>query len=273
MRIYIMTDLEGVAGVLNATDWCYPHSRYFERAKELLTQEVNAAIEGFFAAGVTEITVADGHGCGGIDPLLLDPRAELLRGTPTGYPLLLDRTYDAVAFVGQHARAGSEYAHLAHTQGWDVLDLSVNGLSIGEFGQFGLCALELGVPVILCTGDLALCREATALVPGVEAVAVKRGTTPGTGDELDAESYAERNTSAIHLHPLRARALIRQGAERAARHAHRAPRTLPGLAPPYELVLKVRPRRGQGGAIGKAWHPASIAALLNTRCELEPLEA
>ena len=51
MKVYIMTDLEGVAGVMNSTDWIYPESRYYERGKELLTKEVNAAIDGFFAAG------------------------------------------------------------------------------------------------------------------------------------------------------------------------------------------------------------------------------
>ena len=51
MNIYIMTDLEGVAGVLDYDNWCTPESRYYETAKELLTLEVNAAIEGFFEGG------------------------------------------------------------------------------------------------------------------------------------------------------------------------------------------------------------------------------
>lgn len=37
MKIYIMTDLEGVAGVLDFENWCEPSSRYYEAAKELLT--------------------------------------------------------------------------------------------------------------------------------------------------------------------------------------------------------------------------------------------
>jgi len=46
--------------------------RYYEEAKKLLTLEINAAVEGFFKAGATEIYVADGHGYGGINHLLLD---------------------------------------------------------------------------------------------------------------------------------------------------------------------------------------------------------
>jgi D-aminopeptidase len=46
MEIYIMTDLEEVAGVINFDDYCTPEGRYYEVARELLIKEVNAAIEG-----------------------------------------------------------------------------------------------------------------------------------------------------------------------------------------------------------------------------------
>jgi len=271
MRVYIMTDLEGVAGVTNFVDWCTPAGRYYDTAKELLTQEVNAAVDGFIAGGATEIVVADGHGAGAINPLLLDPRVELMRGWPTGWPLLLDESYDAVAFVGQHAKAGTEYAHLSHTQDWIYLDLSINGLSIGEFGQFVLCAGELGIPAIFCSGDRALTLEAQKLVPGIEAVAVKRGTTPGAGNELDADAYSRRNTSAIHLHPLKAREAIRAGAERAVRRAL-AERPSPiRLNPPYEQVIRFRARGNRPRMITRTTHPTSIAAVMNQPRELRRL--
>jgi len=270
VRIYIMTDLEGVAGVLNFAEWCTPASRYYEVAKELLTREVNAAIAGFMAAGATEIVVADGHGDGGINPVLLDERAELMRGWPEVWPLLLDETYDAVAFVGQHAKAGTEYAHLAHTQDWIYLDISVNGVSIGELGQLAMCASELGVPVIFCSGDRALCQEAQALLPGVETVAVKRGTTPGGGDELDAESYPKRNTSAIHLHPERARAAIRAGAESAVQRARNEKLGLLPLTPPFEQVVRFRAKGEHPPSIAKNWHLSRVSALMNMPFDLQP---
>lgn len=77
-----MTDLEGVAGVLNFENWCTPESCYYETAKELLTLEVNAAIGGFLEGGVKEIVVADGHGPGGINVKLLNSKAKLMRGWP-----------------------------------------------------------------------------------------------------------------------------------------------------------------------------------------------
>src|SRR5207245_9767510 len=142
-------------------------------------------------AAATAILGADGDGAGALDVLLLDERVEFLRGWGAGpYPLCLDPTFHAIAWVGQHAKAGTEFAHMAHTQGYSYLDLSINGLSIGEFGQMVMCASELGVRAIFGAGDEAFTREAQALVPGIETVAVKRGVKPGTGDELNTEQYA-----------------------------------------------------------------------------------
>ncbi|MDP6361470.1 MAG: M55 family metallopeptidase, partial [Planctomycetota bacterium] len=149
MRIYLMTDLEAVAGVLDFENWCTPQSQYNDLAKELLTAEVNAAIDGFFSAGATEILVADGHGSGGINPALLDPRVELQRGWGPGpYPLGMEGNFDACAWVGQHAKSRTELSHLTHTQSFGVLEISVNRVAIGEFGQVALCASQLGIPAI-----------------------------------------------------------------------------------------------------------------------------
>jgi len=265
-KVYIMTDLEGVAGVRDAEQWCGPDGRYYDLGRKLLTLEVNAAIEGFFAGGATEVVVADGHGRGAVDIEFLDPRAQLERGWPAGWPgpSLTGGSFDAVAWVGQHAKAGTSYAHLAHTQGWNYVDLSVNGVSIGEFGQLALCAGELGVRSIFASGDKALAEEARALAPGIETVWVKRGTTPGRGDELTAEPYGRRNTAAIHLHPEKARALIRAGAERAMRRAQTEDFGLVRLQAPLERVASFRPSQaGQPLSVSRERHASSVSALMN----------
>lgn len=264
MKLYLMTDLEGVAGVLNSERWCVADSPHYELAKELLTREVNAAIEGFFAAGATEILVADGHGAGAINPVLLDERVELLRGFATGYPYQLDRTFQAIAWVGQHAKSRTPYAHLAHTGSMRKLEYTVNGLPVGEFGQLAMCASELGVRSIFASGDRAFCAEAQALVPGIETVEVKRGTMPGTGDECDAAQYGRRNTSAIHLHPNRARALIRAGAEKVLRRYAAENFGIIPLKPPFEMVKRFRADGDQPPATLKRRHPTSIIALFQS---------
>jgi len=80
MKITIMTDMEGVAGVLNHDDWVLPEGRFYAKGMRLLTEEVNAAVEGLCSAGADEVLVVDGHGAGGIDPEILDERALLRRG-------------------------------------------------------------------------------------------------------------------------------------------------------------------------------------------------
>lgn len=263
-KIYIMTDMEGVAGILNSADWCYSSGRHYELGKELLTREVNAAIEGFAAAGVAEFLVFDGHGNGGINPLILDPRAELLRGYPAGYPYLLDNSFDAIVWIGQHAMSRTEYAHLAHTGSMAKFEYTVNGIPLGEFGQLAMCASELGVRSIFASGDLAFCNEARQLTPGIEAVEVKRGTRPGRGDECDAAQYAVRNLSAIHLHPDKARGLIRAGAERAVLRARKDSFGIIPLKPPFEMIKKFRPHDGSPRATLQGAHASSVIALFNS---------
>lgn len=269
-KIYLMTDLEGVAGVMDFVNWCTPESRYYELAKEFLTLEVNAAVEGFFDAGAEEILVADGHGCGGLQVKFLDPRVRILRGRPSpAYPFLLDRSYDAIAWVGQHAKSRSEYAHIAHTGTFSVLDTTVNGVSVGEFGEIALCASELGVRSVFASGDEALTREAEELIPGIETVAVKRGITSGTGDECDVEGYGKRNTSAIHLHPVLARDRIREGASRALQRAAREDFGIIPLKPPFDRVTLFRPGSGSPARTGRASHPSSVIGLFNTPMTFE----
>ncbi|MBP6965118.1 MAG: M55 family metallopeptidase [Armatimonadetes bacterium] len=261
MKIYVMTDLEGVAGVIDSDNWCSCDGRYYETAKSLLTEEVNAAVRGFLDGGAAEIVVADGHGPGAINASLLDPRVMLMRGWPVGFPLELDASYDAVAWIGQHAKAGTEYAHLAHTQNFGMLDYSINGISVGEFGEFAFCAIELGVKPIFGSGDMAFTEEAEALFPGIETVAVKYGTTPGKGEECTAEEYRLRNKAAVHFSPDKARRMIYEGALRAVTGKREI--GLPKLQPPYVVEAKWRPSADKPARELTVEHPSSIAQAVN----------
>jgi len=259
-----MTDLEGVAGVIDSTNWCLWDSRYYETAKRLLAEEVNAAVRGFRSAGATEFHVIDGHGHGGIDICALDPDVEYARGWPDKWPFGLDESFDAVAWVGQHAKAGTERAHLCHTQSMHMIDLSVNGVSIGEFGQLAFCAAELGIPAIFGSGDEAFTREAQALIPGIETVSVKRGVATGSGEECDPDQYRARNAAAVHIPPARARGLIEAGAKRAMERFKAGEIELRRLAPPYECVMVFRADAERPRREVRKSHPTSFIALMNS---------
>ncbi len=218
MRVYLMTDMEGVSGVTNFEDFIRAGARYYETGRQLTTGEVSAAVQGALDAGATEVLVVDGHGGGAIDPLLLHPAARLLtRGT---YPFGLDLGFDCVAIIGQHAKAGTPEGHLCHTQTLEWLDCVVNGVSVGETGEMMLLASEYGVPTVALSGDEAACREAQALVPGIATAAVKQGLS---------------RTAAIHLHPEVARGLIREAVRQGVARRQEVP--LFRLPPPYEMVV------------------------------------
>lgn len=270
MRIMLMTDMEGVAGVKNAEDWLHPESRCYEAGCRLLTLEVNAAVDGFFAAGAKYVQVCDGHGSGGIDIELLDPRVEYARGLSDE----MDATFDGLAFVGQHAKASSELAHLAHTQSFKYIDLKINGVSIGEFGQSVFEAAELGIPAFYASGDFALACEAQALVPGIDTCAVKRGVMRGSGEECTTPEYARRNAGAVHIAPERARQLIRRTAEAAAKKLREKRPAVYELHPPFSSVTILRPDKAdEPKTISESSHPTSVIKLMQMPLTPQPLNA
>jgi D-aminopeptidase len=112
------------------------------------------------------------------------------------------------------------------------------------------------------------------LVPGIETVGVKRGTTPGRGDDLTREQYCRRNTGAIHLQPEKARALIRAGAERAVRRAQTEEFGLIELHPPFTRVARFRPEQeGEPIRVSREEHPSSVIAMMNLPFNAVPEES
>ncbi|MCC7491954.1 MAG: M55 family metallopeptidase [Fimbriimonadaceae bacterium] len=271
MRIYLMTDLEGVAGVVNWDDYGAPGARCYERACELTTLEVNAAVEGFLAAGATDFLVVDGHGHGAIDPLLLHRRARLLTGRPLRYPFGCDDSFAAACQIGQHAKSNAPGGHLSHTGAFSVEDLQINGRSLGEMGCNMLFCGYFGVPTILVSGDQAAADEARELVPNCVTVAVKEGWPNGSASGLTGSANKLHNGAAVHLSPAAARDQIRAAAYRALRERDRiAPFW---LAPPYTLRSVLRPE-----AAGQPFRVATVTGndavdLLNSPRPHQPAPA
>lgn len=173
----IQTDFEGVTGVVNF-DEIYPGHIHFDRNCKILTREVNAAVEGAFAAGATEVIVRDGHaGNINVDPVFLDKRAKLTRGRLPGTPhtmvLGIDSTFDALLFIGAHARAGVENGTLSHTMSLNVLDFRINDKPLFEAAYNSLYAGQFGVPVVFLSGDDAACREAIENFGAIDTVVTK----------------------------------------------------------------------------------------------------
>ncbi len=211
MRVLIMTDMEGVSGIV-VWEQVNGGAPMYEEGRRLYTEEINAAVRGARAAGATEIVVVDCHGAGGgwtfnsLIPELLDPGCDwVAHHAWSRYTELLERGCDACLLVGMHARAGTPDGVLCHTISTTTWrNLWFNNDLVGESGINAALCGHYGVPVLLVTGDEATCREVSALLgKGLTTVAVKRGLT---------------RYSARQIPPQRARAMIEAGATRALKN-------------------------------------------------------
>ncbi|MDP2859411.1 MAG: M55 family metallopeptidase [Bacillota bacterium] len=182
MKVFISADIEGITGVVDAELQTGPAGRDYEKARRLMTQDVNAAISGAFDGGATEVVVSDGHGASANRNILLeelDPRAEAVVGSPKPLTQMegIDSTFGLVMLVGYHARMGSN-GILSHTiSGGAVANVWINDTLVGETGINSLLAGGFGVPVGLVTGDQCVSAEAKALMPWVDTVIVKHAIT------------------------------------------------------------------------------------------------
>ena len=205
MRILIMSDMEGVSGIVK-WDQVSGGKQQYEEGRRLYTEEINAAVRGAKAAGATEIVAVDCHGAGGdwtfnsFVPELLHPDCEWVAGHPwSRYTDLLEQGCDAVLLVGMHARNNTPDGVLCHTIStvkWH--NLWFNDDLVGESGINAALCGHYGCPVALVTGDQAVIRECREFLgEGFTGVQVKQGLT---------------RYSARQIPPVRARQMIEDGA-------------------------------------------------------------
>jgi D-amino peptidase len=176
LKIYISADMEGVVGVVTG-EQLGPQGFEYQRFREFMTQEVNAAIEGARAAGATEIVVSDSHGNG--QNLLIEklPRdITLVRAWPRPLSMMqgIDSTFAGAIFIGYHAGTTNPEGVRAHTiSSARLADVRLNGLSMSEAGLNAAIAGHFNVPVIMISGDDVVVKETTALLGNVEVAVVK----------------------------------------------------------------------------------------------------
>src|SRR6059058_3640118 len=103
LKVYISADMEGITGVVSA-DQLSPASFEYQRAREWMTADVAAAIQGAKDAGATEFVVSDSHGNGEsllIDRLPADAAVRIVRSFPRPLGMMegIDSTFGAVIFI------------------------------------------------------------------------------------------------------------------------------------------------------------------------------
>lgn len=202
MKVHITADMEGIAVICHDEQADYKKDDY-PRMREIMTGEVQAAIEGARDAGADEILVCDAHDTGrNLLVEKLDPEVEVIEGSSYDLGMMsgISRNFDASMQIGYHSMRHTHAGVLGHTYTYDIAELRFNGVVIGEPGLSAAIAGHFGVPLVFISGDAHAVRQAKSLVKNVVGVPTKEGVG----------LYGVRT-----LTPEKARALIRKGAKEA----------------------------------------------------------
>ena len=221
MKIYIMTDLEGVSSS-SYISAARNRPDLIAEARKFMAGDINACIEGCVRGGADEIIVKDCHAGGfNVTREMIDPRADFIDGSTPGIRFADIDGSDGLILLGYHAKAGTPGAVCEHTMSsveWQ--NVWINGRSIGEIGIDAYIAGEHNVPVIMVSGDDKTCAEAAEWLPHAVTCQVKKGFSCNGARMPSFE---------------KTRALIADCAEKAVRKA----KECPVLKPEIPVIFKL----------------------------------
>jgi D-amino peptidase len=224
MKVFISVDIEGISGIVDGSEGGRDKGEY-EKARDLMVADVNAAIDGILALGDSEIVVSDAHGgMKNINPNKLNEAAILVRGTPKPLTQMagIDDSFDAAMFIGYHSKKGTLHGILSHTISGRVIEsITINGMEVGETAINAAIAGYHGVPLIFVSGDLAVTKETKKLNPEIVVAAVKEAIS---------------RTAAKCLHPVKARKLITKNANMALKKKNSVEPFK--FEAPFEVIVK-----------------------------------
>ncbi len=165
LKIYISVDMEGISGI-GTPQMTSGSGKDYSVGRDLMTADVTAVVSAVFEHGPAEILINDSHGdMQNLIHTRLDERVQYIQGNikPLGMVQGLDESFDAVFFLGYHARAGTENGFIAHTGSGAIKGLWINGVEVGEGGLNAYFAGAYGVPVALASGDSAFAAQSREL--------------------------------------------------------------------------------------------------------------
>lgn len=205
LKIYISADMEGVVGAVTG-EQLGPGGFEYQRTREFMTAEVNAAIDAAKAAGATEFVISDSHGNG--QNLLIDKLPDdvtIIRSWPRELSMMagIDETFDGVIFIGYHASTANTRGVRAHTMSSaNITSLRLNGMEMTEGSMAAAAAGHYGVPVIMVSGDDVAVAENQVLIGDIEGAVVKWAKGFHSAETLTPEAGYEvirtRTMSAIN---------------------------------------------------------------------------
>ena len=256
LKVFISVDMEGVAGLINWDETSQGGPDY-QLFRQLMTAEANAAINGARLAGATEIVVRDAHDSAHnilTDQLMIEARLIREWNGPLSMMEGIDKSFDAVVFIGNHARAGTPNAVLKHTMSLGLFDVVLNGVRLPEAAWNAAIAGYFDVPVVFLSGDSAICKQIQEIIGPIETVAVKEGI----------------GKAASMVSPIKAQEMIRQGVTAALKNLKAYKPYKPSA--PYKLEIVFT---DENQALRASWIPGiertgerSIAVTSNDLMEI-----
>ncbi|MDP6338760.1 MAG: M55 family metallopeptidase [Candidatus Marinimicrobia bacterium] len=203
-KIFISADLEGVVGAVTG-EQLGPSGFEYQRFREFMTGEVNAAINAARSAGATEILVADSHGNG--QNLLIEklPKdVQVIRSWPRPLGMMegINASFDGVIFTGYHASTDNTEGVRAHTfSSARLTSVKVNGQPMSEGSWNAAIAGQFGVPILVVAGDDAAVKEVKSLIGNAEGAIVKESISFHSAKTLHPEAaydlIAEKTAYAV----------------------------------------------------------------------------
>ena len=202
MKVHISVDMEGVALLAHDIQTDQKGTDY-DRMREVMTGEAQAAVDGARDAGADRIVVCDAHDTGrNLLVERMDKDIEVVQGTPYDLGMMsgISTEFDAAFEIGYHSMRNTHAGVLGHTYTYEIAALRLNGQLVGETGLGAAIAGHFGVPVVLVSGDAHAVRQMKAIVKNVVGVPTKEGV----------------GLYGVHsLTPAKACTLIRKGAKEA----------------------------------------------------------
>lgn len=181
--ILLLTDMEGVSGLIDRRLINAGSLFWREYGRYLLTDDVNAVAAACYANGYKTIYLSEAHyfGMNTVQESLL-PFITVLPScsAQTNFKSadIWDEIYEekniiGAIMVGCHAMEGTN-GYLPHS--WDgsvFKNIKINGNAYGEIGTVAGLLGYYDIPLLAVIGDYEAAQEARNCVPGIKAISVK----------------------------------------------------------------------------------------------------
>jgi D-amino peptidase len=177
MKVHISADMEGVATISHDYQVDNENAE-FPRSRQLMTDEVKAAITGAKDGGAETILIRDAHDSGrNIYVEQLDHDVEIIQGSAYDLGMMsgISKEFDASLLVGYHSMRHTHAGTLGHTYTYNISELKLNGVTVGESGLSAAIAGHFRVPLVFISGDSHAVRQTQTLVKGLVGVPTKTG--------------------------------------------------------------------------------------------------